>query len=83
MYDYDVVVIGAGQAGLATGHELSRTPLSYVLLEADEQVGVDYSLFYLKREREERAAGAERLGARSPGRRGHIRPRRSHLRARR
>ena len=26
MYDYDVVVIGAGQAGLATGYELGKTP---------------------------------------------------------
>ena len=36
-------------------------------------VGVDYSMFYLRREREERAAGrSERRGAR--GRRGDLRP---------
>ena len=42
-------------------------------------VGVDYSLFYLKREREERAAGRERAG-RARGRRRDLRPRRAHLR---
>ena len=43
-------------------------------------VGVDYSMFYLKREREERAAGrSERGGAR--GRRGDLRPLGAHLRA--
>lgn len=46
MHDYDVVVIGAGQAGLATGHELGRTGLSHVLLEADEQVGGAWSRYY-------------------------------------
>ena len=46
MHDYDVVVIGAGQAGLATGHELGRAPLSYVLLEADGQVGCAWSHYY-------------------------------------
>lgn len=35
--DVDVVVIGAGQAGLATGYYLRRTGLSYLLL--DEQAG--------------------------------------------
>ena len=35
-------------------------------------VGVDYSLFYLKREREERAAGRERRGG-APGRRRDLR----------
>jgi putative flavoprotein involved in K+ transport len=37
--DYDVVVIGAGQAGLAMGYYLGKTGLSYVLLDANPQVG--------------------------------------------
>ena len=42
-------------------------------------VGVDYALFYLKREREERAAGrSEESGP--PGRCGHIGPGRARLR---
>lgn len=35
----DVVVIGAGQAGLATGFYLRRTGLSFVLLDAEEGPG--------------------------------------------
>ncbi len=35
----DVVVIGAGQAGLAVGHYLRRTGLSFVLLDAEEEPG--------------------------------------------
>ncbi len=35
----DVVVIGAGQAGLAMGYYLHRTSLSYVLLDAEERPG--------------------------------------------
>ena len=36
---FDVVVVGAGQAGLATGHYLARAALRFVLLEAGAQVG--------------------------------------------
>ncbi len=39
MPDVDVVVIGAGQAGLATGYFLRRTNLSFVLLDAEEGPG--------------------------------------------
>lgn len=35
----DVVVIGAGQAGLAVARELSRTSLSFVVLDAQEGPG--------------------------------------------
>lgn len=35
----DVIVIGAGQAGLAIGHHLARGGLDFVLLEAGAQVG--------------------------------------------
>ena len=39
MPDVDVVVVGAGQAGLATGYFLRRTSLSFVLLDAEEGPG--------------------------------------------
>ena len=45
-----------------------------VLLLIGLAVGVDYALFYLRREREERAAGKGR-GGRAGGRRGDLRPR--------
>lgn len=35
----DVVVIGAGQAGLATGYHLARTGLRYALLDSHARVG--------------------------------------------
>ncbi len=37
--DIDVVVIGAGQSGLATGYYLRRTGLDFVLLDAEEGPG--------------------------------------------
>ncbi len=36
---YDVVVVGAGQAGLAMGYFLSQTSLSYVLLDSNPNIG--------------------------------------------
>lgn len=36
---FDVVVIGAGQAGLAVGRELARSGLSYVILDAQDGPG--------------------------------------------
>jgi putative flavoprotein involved in K+ transport len=36
---YDVVVIGAGQAGLSVGHHLARQGLSFVILESHGRVG--------------------------------------------
>ena len=42
-------------------------------------VGVDYSMFYLRREREERAAGQQRAGG-ARGRRRDVRPLGAHLR---
>ena len=36
---YDVVVIGAGQAGLSVGYYLKKRGLSFVLLEGNERVG--------------------------------------------
>ena len=37
--DYDVVVIGGGQAGLAVGYNLRRTPLRWTILDAQEGPG--------------------------------------------
>lgn len=36
---YDVVVIGAGQAGLSTGYHLARRGVNFVILEANERIG--------------------------------------------
>jgi putative flavoprotein involved in K+ transport len=36
---YETVIIGGGQAGLATGYHLARLGRSFVILEADERVG--------------------------------------------
>jgi putative flavoprotein involved in K+ transport len=36
---FDVVVVGAGQAGLAIGHFLARQGLQFVILEAADRVG--------------------------------------------
>ena len=44
MPEYDV--IGAGQAGLAAGHALHTTGLSFPLLEAGEQPGGSWPRFY-------------------------------------
>jgi putative flavoprotein involved in K+ transport len=37
--DFDVVVIGAGQAGLSAGYHLSRLGVRFVILEGGERVG--------------------------------------------
>jgi putative flavoprotein involved in K+ transport len=37
--DVDVVVIGGGQAGLAVGYYLRRTPLSWAVLDAQDEPG--------------------------------------------
>jgi len=36
---YDVIVIGAGQAGLSVGHHLKRTGLRFVILDAHPRIG--------------------------------------------
>jgi putative flavoprotein involved in K+ transport len=36
---FATIVIGAGQAGLATGYQLARRGLSFVILEANERIG--------------------------------------------
>lgn len=36
---FDVVVVGAGQAGLSVGHYLSKTGARFVILDAEERIG--------------------------------------------
>src|SRR5262245_36837832 len=36
---FDVIVIGAGQAGLSVGYHLARTGLQFALLDANERIG--------------------------------------------
>ena len=36
---FDVIVIGAGQAGLSVGYHLARQGLSFVILDANQRVG--------------------------------------------
>lgn len=38
-YDYDVVIIGGGIAGLYTAYQLSKTNKSFILIERDFQLG--------------------------------------------
>ncbi|GAB3257341.1 flavin-containing monooxygenase [Chitinimonas naiadis] len=46
MESYDVIVIGAGQAGLAAGYHLQRTGRRFLLLEADERAGGAWRNYY-------------------------------------
>ena len=41
--EYDVVVIGAGQAGLAIGYHLARSDLRFVIFEAGDAVGAAWA----------------------------------------
>lgn len=43
---YDTIVIGAGQAGLATGYHLQRAGLRFLILEADAEPGGSWPHFY-------------------------------------
>jgi putative flavoprotein involved in K+ transport len=43
---YDTIVIGAGQAGLATGYHLQQAGLSFLILEAGDQPGGSWPHFY-------------------------------------
>lgn len=43
---YDVIVIGAGQAGLASAHALQKAGLRYVVLEAGERAAGSWPSYY-------------------------------------
>lgn len=43
---YDVLVIGAGQAGLAAGYHLKRTGLAFAILESAADVGGSWPHYY-------------------------------------
>ncbi|MFT4417193.1 flavin-containing monooxygenase [Fredinandcohnia humi] len=43
---YDVIIIGAGQAGLAMGYQLKNTKLSYLLLDKAEKLGETWRIRY-------------------------------------
>jgi putative flavoprotein involved in K+ transport len=39
---FDTIVIGAGQAGLATGYHLARLGIDFVILDANEEIGATW-----------------------------------------
>src|SRR5437762_2944447 len=43
---YDAIVIGAGQAGLATGYHLKQAGVRFVILEAGPQPGGSWPRYY-------------------------------------
>src|SRR5207302_175532 len=43
---YDAIVIGAGQAGLATGYHLKQAGARFVILEAAPQAGGSWPKYY-------------------------------------
>jgi putative flavoprotein involved in K+ transport len=43
---YDTIVIGAGQAGLATGYYLQKAGLRFLILEAGDEPGGSWPYFY-------------------------------------
>lgn len=44
--EYDVIVIGGGQSGLATGYYLNQTGLTYVILEAQAAIGGSWQNYW-------------------------------------
>jgi putative flavoprotein involved in K+ transport len=45
-YTFDTIVIGAGQAGLATGYHLRRAGLEFLILEGEAQPGGSWPHYY-------------------------------------
>jgi cation diffusion facilitator CzcD-associated flavoprotein CzcO len=39
---FDTVIIGGGQAGLATGYHLAKRDLPFVILDANERIGASW-----------------------------------------
>ena len=77
---FSAVLASVGLAGVASHVFHASDATQSVILLMGMAVGVDYSLFYLKREREERAAGHQGHEALLPCRR-HLRPGGPDLRA--
>jgi len=46
MFDYEVIVIGGGQGGLTAGYFLSQKNVSYVILDANKNVGDNWANRY-------------------------------------
>jgi putative flavoprotein involved in K+ transport len=44
--EFDTVIIGGGQAGLATGYHLARADRSFVILEAHDRIGDNWRRHY-------------------------------------
>jgi putative flavoprotein involved in K+ transport len=70
MNEVDIVVIGAGQAGLATSHALIDSGLSHVVLDAGDAAGGAWSHFYDSLTLFSPARFCELPGLRMPGDRG-------------
>lgn len=68
---YDVVVIGAGQAGLASGWHLQRQGLNFVILDEQAQPGGNWRNYYDSLELFSPAAYSALPGLRFPGAPGH------------
>ncbi len=64
---WDCVVIGAGQAGLATGYFLKKAGLGFVLLESDKEVGGSWQHYYESLKLFSPARYASLPGLRFPG----------------
>ncbi|HER2025544.1 TPA: NAD(P)-binding domain-containing protein [Streptococcus pyogenes] len=43
---YDVVIVGAGQAGLAMGYHLKQTSLSFLILDKGKEIGQSWKERY-------------------------------------
>ncbi|WP_217166778.1 MMPL family transporter [Streptomyces sp. AC512_CC834] len=57
------VLAGLGLWGVASQFVADPGPVTHIIVLMGMAIGVDYSLFYLKRQREERALGADNIDA--------------------
>ena len=68
---FDVIVIGGGQSGLVSGYYLKQTDASFVILDANEQIGGSWQHYYESLKLFSPAKWAELPGLRFPGDRTH------------
>ncbi len=66
-YHFDVAIIGGGQSGLVTGHFLNQQAVSYVILDANPQIGGSWQHYYDSLKLFSPAKWAEMPGLRFPG----------------